>query len=358
MPAEPAANAAGLPMTTVAEDRVTAAVPVTLQLHNEPLPLAAPFRIAGHVFEAMPATVVTLHDGVHGGRGEAAGVYYTDDTPERMLATLEALRPRIEAGLDRDTLRRLLPAGGARNALDCALWELESRRAGVPVWTLAGLETVRPLLTTFTVGADAPGVMAERAAGFADARALKLKLTGEPELDIARVRAVRARCPAPWIGVDANQGYTADTLPRLLSPLVEARVSLLEQPCARGSEDALAGIDRVLPFAADESILDLAELESRHHHFDVVNIKLDKCGGLTEGLLMAQRARELGKRVMVGNMAGTSLAMAPAFVLGQLCDVVDLDGPVFLARDRTPSVRYEDGHIVCGEEVWGPAAAS
>jgi len=344
-------------MTDVAEDRVTVAVPVTLELHNEPLPLAAPFRIAGHVFEAMPATVVTLHDGVHAGRGEAAGVYYNDDRPERMLATLEALRPRIEAGIDRDTLRGLLPAGGARNALDCALWELESRRAGIPVWKLAGLETVRPLLTTFTVGADTPEVMAEHAAGYRGARALKLKLTGEAKLDIARVHAVRARCPAPWIGVDANQGYTAETLPQLLPALVEAGVSLLEQPCARGSEAALAGIDRVLPFAADESILDLAELEARHHHFDVINIKLDKCGGLTEGLLMARRARELGRQVMVGNMAGTSLAMAPAFVLGQLCDVVDLDGPVFLARDRTPSVRYADGHIICGEDVWGPAAA-
>ena len=333
-------------------------MPVELELHNEPLPLAAPFRIAGHVFEAMPATVVTLRDGRHVGRGEAAGVYYNDDRPETMLATLEALRPRIEAGIDRDALRTLLPAGGARNALDCALWELESQRSGLPAWKLAGLQGVRPLLTTFTVGADDPGTMADRAAAYTQARALKLKLTGEPDLDAARVRAVRARCPETWIGVDANQGYTADTLPRLLPVLVEAGVSLLEQPCARGREDELDGIDRVLPIAADESILDLAELEARHRRFDVINIKLDKCGGLTEGLLMARRARALGKRVMVGNMAGSSLAAAPAFVLGQCCDVVDLDGPVFLAQDRRPSVRYEDGHILCGDEVWGPGAAA
>ncbi|MCD9033002.1 dipeptide epimerase [Luteimonas sp. Y-2-2-4F] len=333
-------------------------MPVELELHNEPLPLAAPFRIAGHVFEAMPATVVTLRDGRHVGRGEAAGVYYNDDRPETMLATLEALRPRIEAGIDRDALRTLLPAGGARNALDCALWELESQRSGLPVWKLAGLQGVRPLLTTFTVGADDPGTMADRAAAYTQARALKLKLTGEPDLDTARVRAVRARCPETWIGVDANQGYTADTLPRLLPVLVEAGVSLLEQPCARGREDELDGIDRVLPIAADESILDLAELEARHRRFDVINIKLDKCGGLTEGLLMARRARALGKRVMVGNMAGSSLAAAPAFVLGQCCDVVDLDGPVFLAQDRSPSVHYEDGHILCGDEVWGPGAAA
>lgn len=329
---------------------------ITLELHNEPLPMSAPFRIAGHVFEAMPATVVTLRDGDLSGRGEAAGVYYNNDHPEAMLATLEALRPRIEAGLDRESLRSLLPPGGARNALDCALWELESQRAGVPVWTLAGLEQVRPLLTTFTVGADAPEVMADHAAAYTQARALKLKLTGEPELDAARVRAVRARCPGAWIGVDANQGYDAANLGALLPALVEANVELLEQPCVRGRESDLEGVERPLPFAADESILDLAELEARHHHFDVVNIKLDKCGGLTEGLMMARRARELGKQVMVGNMCGTSLAAAPAFVLGQFCDVVDLDGPIFLKQDRSPSVRYEDGTIFCGDEVWGAGA--
>jgi L-alanine-DL-glutamate epimerase-like enolase superfamily enzyme len=335
---------------------VTATASVVLELHNEPLPMSAPFRIAGHVFEAMPATVVTLRDGDCVGRGEAAGVYYNNDHPETMIATLEALRPRIEAGLDRDTLRTLLPAGGARNALDCALWELESQRRGIPVWKLAGLEKVGKLLTTFTVGADEPSVMADRATAYSQARALKLKLTGDAELDSARVRAVRARCPQAWIGVDANQGYDAANLPLLLPVLVEAGISLLEQPCVRGRESDLDGIERPLPFAADESILDLAELEARHHHFDVINIKLDKCGGLTEGLLMARRARELGKRVMVGNMCGTSLAAAPAFVLGQFCDVVDLDGPIFLKQDRTPSVHYEDGYIFCGDEVWGPKA--
>jgi L-alanine-DL-glutamate epimerase-like enolase superfamily enzyme len=328
-------------------------VSLQLELHNEPLPLSAPFRISGYVFDAMPATIVTLRDGGHVGRGEAAGVYYNDDQPEGMLATLESLRARIEAGIDRAAVNALLPPGGARNALDCALWELDARRAGVPVWKLAGLDGVRPLLTTFTVGADAPEVMAERAAAFVGARALKLKLTGEAELDGQRVRAVRQRCPDAWIGVDANQGYVADTLPALLPVLVEAGVSLLEQPCRRGHEAELDGIERVLPFAADESILDLAELEARHARFDVINIKLDKCGGLSDGLRMARRARELGKQVMVGNMAGSSLAMAPAFVLGQFCDVVDLDGPVFLKQDRSPGVVYRDGTIDCPAGVWG-----
>ena len=333
-----------------------------LELHNEPLPMSAPFRIAGHVFEAMPATIVTLHDGDHVGRGEAAGVYYNDDHPDTMIATLEALRPRIEAGIDRASLRALLPPGGARNALDAALWELEAQRSGAPVWRLAGLDGVRPLLTTFTVGADDPGVMADRAAAYVQgpkqARAVKLKLTGDASLDAARVQAVRARCAGAWIGVDANQGYGGATLPDLIPALVQARVSLLEQPCVRGREHELDGIERVLPFAADESILDLAELEARHSRFDVINIKLDKCGGLTEGLMMARRARELGKQVMVGNMCGTSLAAAPAYVLGQFCDIVDLDGPTFLVQDRTPSVQYEDGCIRCGDEVWGPRVAA
>jgi L-alanine-DL-glutamate epimerase-like enolase superfamily enzyme len=209
------------------------------------------------------------------------------------------------------------------------------------------------LLTTFTAGADEPAVMAAKAVGYRHARALKLKLTGEPDLDGARVRAVRAARPDAWIGVDANQGYEATTLQDLLPVLVESRVSLLEQPCKRGAEAELDGIDHVVPIAADESILHLGELEALAHLFDVVNIKLDKCGGLTEGLLMAQRARELGLKVMVGNMVGTSLAMAPAFLLGQFCDVVDLDGPIFLERDRVPGVVYADGHVDCPANLWG-----
>jgi len=328
-------------------------VPVRLELRNEPLPLSAPFRISGHVFTDMPATVATLHHAGHTGRGEAAGVYYLDDAPPTMLATLESHRETIEAGIDREQLRRLLPPGGARNALDLALWDLETQVTGTPAWHLAGLGKPQPLVTTFTVGADAPALMAERAAAYKQAIALKLKLTGEVELDIERVAAVRARCPDAWLGVDANQGYDAATLPRLLPALLAARVALLEQPCRRGHEQDLDGIAHVLPFAADESILSLEELEARHDHFDVINIKLDKCGGLTEGLLMARRARALGKKVMVGNMAGTSLAMAPAFVLGQLCDIVDLDGPTFLVADREPSVRYAGGCIDCPPGLWG-----
>lgn len=324
-----------------------------LRVRNESLRLSAPFRISGHVFEVSPVTLVSLRKGTAQGRGEAAGVYYMHDTPARMLETLERMRDPLQDGVSRQELRALLPSGGARNAVDCALWELEASMAGVPAWQLAGMERPRPLLTTFTVGADEPAVMAQRAVAYTHARAIKLKLTGEPDLDIARLRAVRAARPDAWIGVDANQGYVPATLSQLLPALVDEGVSLLEQPCRRNHEAELDGIDRAVPIAADESILDLDELEARAHWFDVINIKLDKCGGLTEGLMMARRARELGKRVMVGNMVGTSLAMAPAFLLGQYCDVVDLDGPLFLDRDREPGVVYADGHVDCPPQVWG-----
>ncbi|HEX8679006.1 MAG TPA: dipeptide epimerase [Chthoniobacterales bacterium] len=324
-----------------------------LEVQNEELPLKAPFRISGYTFERTPVTVVTLRDGDLAGRGEASGVYYLDDTPERMRGTIEAQRATIESGLTREELRSLLPPGGARNALDCALWELESHRAGVPVARLAGIEAPQPLLTTFTVSANDPSAMAERARGYTQARAIKIKLTGEPDVDIDRVRRVRAARPDVWLGVDANQGYTAATLAALLPALVDARVALLEQPCARGAEAELDAIDHVIPIAADESVQGLDEVGALAGRFQVVNIKLDKCGGLTEGLLIAERARALGMKVMVGNMIGTSLAMAPAYVLGQHCEIVDLDGPIFLQTDRTPAVVYEDGLVRCDDAVWG-----
>ena len=319
----------------------------------EQVELAAPFRISGFVFERQDIVVVTLRDGSHQGRGEASGVYYLKDDSQKMVATLEAHRAEIERGIDRESLQQLLPPGGARNAVDCALWELDAARAGRMAWELAGLRAVNPLVTTFTLGADEPAVMAEGARKYVHARALKLKLTGELDLDMARVRAVRAARPGAWIGVDANQGYRIDALNSLIPVLVEANVSLLEQPLARGREADLQGYVSPIPIAADESALCLADVPGLAGRFDVVNIKLDKCGGLTEALAMAHRARELGLKVMVGNMVGTSLAMAPGFVVGQLCDVVDLDGPTFLKRDRTPGVTYADGKIWCGDDVWG-----
>ena len=331
--------------------------PLHLTVASEKLAFAAPFRIAGRVFEHQDAVVVTLDDGRYRGRGEACGVFYLEDGVPQMLAAIEAHRAAIERGVDREALQRLLPPGGARNALDCALWELEAQRRGRPVWALAGLKNPRELTTTFTLGADTPETMAAGARRYEAARALKLKLTGDLELDALRVAAVRAARPDVWLGVDANQAYAIGELPRLIAILEEARVELLEQPLARGREADLEGFASPIPIAADESALGLSDVAGLVGRFAIVNIKLDKCGGLTEGLRMAHEARRAGLGVMVGNMMGSSLAMAPAFVLGQLCDVVDLDGPTFLARDRTPAVRYARGRIWCDEAVWGGAAA-
>jgi L-alanine-DL-glutamate epimerase-like enolase superfamily enzyme len=229
-----------------------------LDVAVEKLRLAAPFRISGYVFEEQDAVVVTLSDGTHRGRGEASGVYYLGDNAPQMVAAIEGSRAAIEAGIDRAGLQQLLPPGGARNAVDCALWDLDAHRTGKEVWQLAGLPPPKPLITTFTLGADDPSVMAAGASKYAQARALKMKLTGELERDIARVQAVRRARPHTWLGVDANQGYDIVELDKLLVALVEADVSLLEQPCARGREPT-DGFTSPIPIAADESVLSLAD---------------------------------------------------------------------------------------------------
>ncbi|HZE42443.1 MAG TPA: dipeptide epimerase [Steroidobacteraceae bacterium] len=328
-------------------------MPLKMHVAVEKLRLSAPFRISGFVFEEQDVVLVTLDDGRHQGRGEASGVYYLGDTAQSMVASIEAARAAIEQGIDRAALQKLLQPGGARNAVDCALWELDARRIGTTVWELAGVPAPKPLVTTFTLGADEPAVMAAGARKYAEAKSLKLKLTGELAVDLARVRAVREARPEVWMGVDANQGYGIDTLDALIAGLRPANVSLLEQPLKRGREADLNGFKSPIPIAADESVLSLKDVTGLVGRFDVVNIKLDKCGGLTEGLAMAHAARRIGLRVMVGNMVGTSLAMAPAFVLGQLCDVVDLDGPIFLAKDRTPGMTYSKGSAWSSEQVWG-----
>jgi len=331
---------------------------LSLDIAVEQWPLKAPFRITGYTVINVDAIVVTLSDGVHHGRGEASGVYYHGDDPASMAAQVEAVRHVIEAGIDRAALGEVLPPGGARNAVDCALWDLEAKRDGRPAWTLAGLDAPKPLLTTYTLGAEAPEVMAAGAAAFVGALAVKLKLTGEPE-DAQRVGQVRAARPDVWLAVDANQGFTRESLATLMPTLVEARVELIEQPFPLDRDAWLDELASPIPIAADESVQGLSDIASQVGRVQVINIKLDKCGGLTEGLAMAREARRLGFDVMVGNMTGTVLAMAPAFVLGQLCDVVDLDGPMPLVADRDPPMVYRDGRAWCPPEAWGnPAMAT
>ncbi|NIJ37129.1 L-alanine-DL-glutamate epimerase-like enolase superfamily enzyme [Sphingopyxis panaciterrae] len=328
---------------------------LTLDLRVERFPYHQPFRISGHVFTETALLVAEISDGMHVGRGEGAGVYYLGDDIDHMVAEAERVRAAIEGGATREALQQLLPPGGARNALDCAFWDLEAKQAGRPAWALAGLDAPKPLRSTMTLGADRPEVMAKAALAFDPATPVKVKLTGDVEEDIARVAAIRAARPDAWIGVDANQGYTIETLPELLPVLVAHGVAVLEQPLRRGREADLDGLVRPLPFAADESAVTLGDTAALVGRFDVVNIKLDKCGGLTEGLAIAHEARRLGLEVMVGNMMGSSLSMAPSYLVGQLCDIVDLDGPIFLARDREPGVVYHGGMIDCPEAIWGGA---
>jgi len=326
---------------------------LTLDVRVESLRLSAPFRIASRTFDSADVLVVTLSDRDFAGRGEASGVYYTGDDVAQMLHHVERARDAVEAGVTRDELRTLLPPGGARNAIDAALWDLEAASNDCPAWVLAGQDVPHPLLTTFTLGADTPEAMAAGAQRYDHARAIKVKLTGDLALDIARVTAIRAARPDVWLGVDANQGFVIGDLDALVAAMQKADVSLIEQPLARGREADLDGYVSPIPIAADESVLSLDDVAGAVGRFDVINIKLDKCGGLTEALLMAAEARRIGLGVMVGNMIGTSLAMAPAFVLGQICDLVDLDGPIFLRADRQPGMEYRDGAVWCPETVWG-----
>jgi L-alanine-DL-glutamate epimerase-like enolase superfamily enzyme len=325
----------------------------TLNLHRAAIRFAEPFRITGYVFEAMPSIVATIAEGDAIGRGEAAGVYYLGDDQDRMLRMIEEIRGKVEAGLTRDELQSLLPPCGARNALDCALWELESRKSGTPVWRLAGVPTPVSRVTTFTLPADDPSVLAIKVERLSFAKAIKLKLDGDIDVDRERLAVVRGARPDAWIGVDANQGFDASGLDALAAALRDFSVALVEQPLKRGDEGPLEGWKPGVPIAADESILDLQELRERARYFDVINIKLDKCGGLTEALKMASAARLLGKQVMVGNMGGSTLAMAPGFVLAQLCDVVDLDGPYGLTDDPLAAQIYRDGEIFVSEAIWG-----
>ncbi|HWK48596.1 MAG TPA: dipeptide epimerase [Steroidobacter sp.] len=327
-----------------------------LRVEIETWPFKTPIRITGYTMPGANVVVVTIEQDGESGRGEAAGVYYLGEDVDDMLQRIEAVRPLIEAGIDRETLQRWLPPCGARNALDCALWDLEAKLSGQHVWQLAGLEEPGPLLTTFTCGAAAPEQMAAAAREYPDARAIKLKLTGEPT-DADRVRAVREALPDVWLGIDANQGFTQSSLERLMPVLVQAHVALIEQPFPTGLDALLENFESPIPIAADESLQCLADLPAMVGRFDVVNIKLDKCGGLSEGLAIARLARELQLGVMVGNMSGTSLAMAPAMLLGQLCSVVDLDGPVFLKADRPNSVRYAGGRVIGSADLWGKGGA-
>jgi L-alanine-DL-glutamate epimerase-like enolase superfamily enzyme len=275
------------------------------------------------------------------------------ETAESVMAAIERVRPAIEDGLDRTGLQGALPAGAARNALDCALWDLEAKLSGVPAHVGAGIDRLRPATTAYTISLDTPAAMADAAARAAGRPILKIKLGGA-EGDVERIRAVRAAAPAATLLADANEGWTGDNLATHLDACAAAGFALVEQPVPADGDEILRGLSRPLPVCADESVHDRAGLDRLVGLYEAVNIKLDKTGGLTEALALAAAAERRGLAIMVGCMVGTSLAMAPAMLLTPRARFVDLDGPLLLARDRDDGLTYR-GSVVepPSPALWG-----
>jgi L-Ala-D/L-Glu epimerase len=326
--------------------------PPSLAVRAERWPIAGSFTISRGAKTEAVVVVVELFDGTARGRGECVPYARYGETVEGVAAAIEAMAADIGGGLDRVGLQSAMAPGAARNALDCALWDLEAKRAGRPAHALAGLAAPRPLTTAYTISLAAPDAMAQAAAAARDRPLLKVKLGGED--DGARIAAVRSAAPRAELIVDANEGWTPDTLGANLAACVRAGVTMVEQPLPADHDDALAQMRRPLRICADESVHATASLAALVGKYDAVNIKLDKTGGLTEALIMAQEAHRLGFMCMAGCMVATSLSMAPAMLLAQRASAVDLDGPLILARDRPDGLRYE-GSLVHppGPALWG-----
>ena len=324
-----------------------------VSLKIERWPLIEPFEIAREIIRDLSLLHLTLTDAAgREGHAEAAGVDYDDETPERMASTIRAIAPSLREDLDGDALAVLIPASGARNAIDCALWDLRAKQTGVAAWKTAGLPSLESLTTAFTLGLGASDDVRRRARAVKDWPLIKLKVDGARHIDLIRI--VRDEMPGARVIIDANESWTPALLESLLPALVAERVELIEQPLPRGGDEALAAMTSPIPIAADESCTDRASLASLGSRYQAVNIKLDKCGGLTEALALARAARALSLDVMVGNMCGTSLGMAPAFLVAQLARWADLDGPLLQQGDRAHPMTYTAGIVhPPGAELWG-----
>ena len=314
-----------------------------LSARIERWPLAGAFTISrGSKSEAV-VVVAELEDGVHRGRGEAVPYARYGELPERVLQAIEALSPAVERGLDRAELQTALPAGAARNALDCAFWDLAAKQAGRRAYEMAALAVPAPVTTAYTISLSTASEMAVAAELAAWRPLLKVKLGADD--DAKRIAAVRRAAPHAELVVDANEGWTKNNLAANIAACANAGVTLVEQPLPQGNDEPLRNCDRPVPICADESVHDCASLAALAGKYDAVNIKLDKSGGLTEALALAGEAERRGLSIMVGCMVATSLAMAPAMLLAQRARFVDLDGPLLLARDRPEGLRY-DGSLV------------
>lgn len=324
----------------------------SLAVRDERWPFAGAFRIARGARTESHVIVVEIGEAGAIGRGEAAPYqrYGTDVAAE--LAKIEGVRAQVEAGATRQDLLDLLPPCSARNALDAALWDLEAKRSGRRAWEIAGRSRLDPVKTAFTISLDTPAAMAEAARAAARRPLLKLKIGGRADLD--RVEAVRAAAPKSRLIVDANEGLAFDDLVRLAPELARLDVKLIEQPLPDGADEALEGYACPVPLCADESLHTRADLARVARRYASVNVKLDKTGGLTEALALVAEARALGLEIMVGCIVATSLAMAPAMVIAQGAEFVDLDGPLILAKDRDPGLVFEGSMIrPPAPELWG-----
>jgi L-alanine-DL-glutamate epimerase-like enolase superfamily enzyme len=324
---------------------------LSLEACEEIWPLRQPFRISrGSRIEAK-VVVVTVTDGEHVGRGEGVPIARYNQTGGSVIAQIESIKR--EKSLDRQHLQNLLPAGAARNALDCALWDLESKRRGKRVWELANIPIGLEVETSLTISLDSPDAMANAAKANSSAPILKLKLGGD-DLDHVRVKAVRDAAPAARLFIDANESWLPEHYWQIVPALKSLGVELIEQPFPADADDVLEAIDHPVTICADESCHTSADLSGLKNRYEVINVKLDKTGGLTEALQLCERARESGFKLLIGCMVGTSLGMAPARLLASATDYVDLDGPLLLARDREHGLSYQNGKIdMPSRELWG-----
>ena len=326
---------------------------MNLTARIERWPLQRPFTISrGSKTEAV-VVVAELELAGHRGRGEAVPYPRYGETPQGVVAAIEAIGPALRGGLGRSELQSAMPPGAARNALDCAFWDLAAKQGGRSVHDLAAIPAPKPVVTAYTISLDMAEAMAGAATRAAGYSLLKVKLGGGTD-DAKRIAAVRRAAPNSELIVDANEGWSENDLERNLAACAEAGVTLIEQPLPDGADAALAQIRRPIPVCADESVHDRASLRAIGGKYDAINVKLDKAGGLTEALALAADAERLGFGIMVGCMVATSLAMAPAMLVAQRARVVDLDGPLLLAEDRPHGLRY-DGSIVYPAEpaLWG-----
>jgi L-Ala-D/L-Glu epimerase len=324
---------------------------LSIQAAEEIWPLKQVFRISRGSRSEARVVVVTITDGQHVGRGECVPIARYKQTVDSVLEQIESIK--AEENLGRHRIQKLLPPGAARNALDCALWDLEAKISGKRVWELADIRVIPEIETSFTISLDMPEKMAAATKAAASSPILKLKLGGD-DLDLARVEAVHEAASHARLLIDANESWWPDHYRKIVPALKQLGVELIEQPFPADADEVLEAVDHPVPVCADESCLSSADLPRLENRYDVINVKLDKTGGLTEALRLCERARESGFKLLIGCMVGTSLSMAPARVLATDTDYVDLDGPLLLVRDRENGLNYRDSKIaIPTRELWG-----